>query len=75
MTIPTRESVANLLPHLKEELARLVVILSVSVSGYAADMRTAGRLLLARTLDRDLVASGPGARAGRPPRRSWECAR
>ena len=37
MTVPTRESVAALMPQLKDDLARLVAIPSLSVLGYPAE--------------------------------------
>jgi acetylornithine deacetylase/succinyl-diaminopimelate desuccinylase-like protein len=41
MTIPTRENVANLMPQLKDELARLVAIPSISALGFPAETRPA----------------------------------
>ena len=41
MTVPTRETVASSMPQLKEELARLVAIPSVSALGYPAETRPA----------------------------------
>jgi acetylornithine deacetylase/succinyl-diaminopimelate desuccinylase-like protein len=41
MTAPTRESVASSMPQLKEELARLVGIPSISALGYPAETRSA----------------------------------
>ena len=39
MTVPTREAVADLMPQLREELARLVAIPSISAFGYPAETR------------------------------------
>ena len=41
MTVPTRETVASSMPQLKEELARLVAIPSISALGYPAETRPA----------------------------------
>src|SRR5262249_7766802 len=41
MTAPTRETVASSLPQLKDELARLVAIPSISALGYPAETRPA----------------------------------
>ena len=41
MTVPTRESIAGLMPQLKDDLARLVAIPSLSVLGYPADTHAA----------------------------------
>ena len=41
MTVPTREIVGSSMPQLKEELARLVAIPSISALGYPAETRPA----------------------------------
>jgi len=41
MSVPTRENVASSMPQLKEELARLVAIPSISALGYPAETRPA----------------------------------